>query len=460
VKEKLVKIALKDIKKNPARDFAFNPYNEQKIATLMESIGKTGFWANVIVRPDPTGKGYQQAYGHHRTESARRSGLVEAEFVVQDLDDNMMDKMMLLENQEDFRYYPLSMLESVRAVVRKLADGAIAPFYNIADGTLPPEGNPERFKGTVKNGNNWSARVPFNNEIINLGTFETREDAALIYRQALKGKCVLAPSEAASVRNAPSFVPYLRTFDKEDPTTLYTATSVAGHLGYKDSSHGYTKVIIALDALYLLEVKTIKLSDIQTLNWSQLGRFVADAKAERERTILRKVKTAEEINALNAKALQIQADQRAKEKKIADERAALVKKEVEAKREEDAKKAKAIKERIIEKDEKAEEVAEVFKVKMAAIDAKVEEVKQKQVAAKQEDVYLPIRRAADRIVHLLERRDEEEEIKALARKDINANDRERLRQAAIAKGTWYLDFVATQFLPPLSVKRRATKESK
>ena len=91
-------------------------------------------------------------------------------------------------------------------------------------------------------------------------------------------------------------------------------------------------------------------------------------------------------------------------------------------------------------------------MKKAVIEAKVEEVKQKQVAAKQEDVYLPIRRESDRIVHLLERREEEEEIKALSRRALNANDRERLRQAAIAKGTWLMDWVAQQFLPPLSVK--------
>ena len=113
-----------------------------------------------------------------------------------------------------------------------------------------------------------------------------------------------------------------------------------------------------------------------------------------------------------------------------------------------------------EKDEQAESVAETFKAKRAAIDIKVEEVKQKQVEAKQEDLYLPIRRESVRIIHLLERRDEEEEIKALSRRGINANDRELLRQAAIAKGTWYLDFVAAQFLPPLSAKRRITKEIK
>ena len=407
--EKLVNIKLSDIRPNPNRDLKFNPFNEEKIAALMASIGETGFWTNVIVRKSPDGKGYEQAYGHHRIEAARRSGIKEADFVVRDLDENMMLKMMELENQEDYRYCPLSLLESVKAVVNALAAGRIAPFVH-AQMTLVNEG-------------------------------------------------VITPAES-SFRYAPSFVPKSLLAVGKLPTTTntaYTVLDIAKYLGrtYKLENgviDAHKNVRAALDALYLLEVRTITTAQIKNMNWSQLGRFVADAKAERERTILRKVKTAEEIKELNAKALSIQAEQRTKEKRIADERAALVKKEAEAKREEDAKKAKAIKERIAEKDEQAEAVAEVFKEKKAAIEAKVEEVKQKQIEAKQEDLYLPIRRESVRIIHLLERRDEEEEIKALSRRDINTNDRELLRQAALAKGTWYLDWVAAQFLPPLTAK--------
>ena len=105
MKEHLVKIKLSDVKPNPNRDLAFNPYNEEKIAALMASIGETGFWTNVIVREQ--GNSYEQAYGHHRIESARRCGITEADFVVRELDENMMLKMMELENQEDYRYCPL-----------------------------------------------------------------------------------------------------------------------------------------------------------------------------------------------------------------------------------------------------------------------------------------------------------------------------------------------------------------
>ena len=393
LQEKLVKIKLSDIESNPHRDLKFNPLNPEKLAALVDSIHQTGFWSNVIVRPHPEKQGkYQLSYGHHRLQSAINAGLTEAEFVVRDLDEGMLLRMMELENSESYRYCPLSLLESCKAVVNALAAGRIAPFKH----------------------------APNMNEY----------------------------------RIAPKFTPVKSAESKVESAMQYTVLDVARYLGrtkVKDTQSD-SRVNAALDALYLLEVKAITTASIKEMNWSQLGRFVADAKAERERTILRKVKTAEEIKELNAKALQIQADQKAKEKKIADERAALVKKEADAKREDDAKKAKAIKERIIEKDVQAEKIAETFEVKKAVIEAKVEEVKQKQVAAKQEDVYLPIRRESDRIVHLLERREEEEEIKALSRRALNANDRERLRQAAIAKGTWLMDWVAQQFLPPLSVK--------
>ena len=413
MKETLVQVKLSDIESNPNRDLKFNPLNPEKLAALVASIHETGFWSNVIIRPHPEKKGkYQLSYGHHRLQAAINAGLTEAEFVVRNLDENMLLKMMELENSEDYRYCPLSLLESVKAVVNALAAGRIAPFIH---------------------------------------TVETDSD----YFTKEGGWSVAAKS---NLRCAPSFIP--GSVAKSETKTCehyYTAVDIATFLGqtyaYGDPNRkgllkANPKVVAALDALYLLEVKAITTASIKEMNWSQLGRFVADAKAERERTILRKVKTAEEIKELNAKALQIQSDQKAKEKKIADERAALVKKEADAKREDDAKKAKAIKERIIEKDVQAEKIAETFEVKKAVIEAKVEEVKQKQVAAKQEDVYLPIRRESDRIVHLLERREEEEEIKALSRRALNANDRERLRQAAIAKGTWLMDWVAQQFLPP------------
>jgi hypothetical protein len=208
----------------------------------------------------------------------------------------------------------------------------------------------------------------------------------------------------------------------------------------------------ALDALYLLEVKAIKTSDIKDMNWSQLGKFVADIKQRRERVILRETHTKEEIVKINAESARLQAEQKERERKADEEHKALVKKLAEAKREEDTRKAKEIRDRLDAQDEATAKAEETFKEKNKVLDAKVQQVKQNEQKAKEQDKYLPIRKEADRIVHKLERRDEEEEIKALARRPLNANDRERLRQAALKLGEWYNTWVADLFLPPLSTK--------
>ena len=283
--EKLVNIKLSEIKPNPNRDLKFNPFNEEKIVALMASIGETGFWTNVIVRKSPDGKGYEQAYGHHRIESARRSGITEAEFVVQNLDENMMLKMMELENQEDYRYCPLSLLESCKAVVNALAAGRIAPFVH-ADST-------------------------------------GRENTA-----------------TAAVRYAPSFAPANTNVRPLKAGGLpYTVVDVAKFLG-RERKHGKGvdadgQTRAAIDALYLLEVKAISTAQIKDMNWAQLGKFVADIKARRERVIIRETKTKAEITKINAESQRIQAEHKAEEKRLDDEHKALVKKMAEAKREEE-----------------------------------------------------------------------------------------------------------------------------
>jgi hypothetical protein len=208
----------------------------------------------------------------------------------------------------------------------------------------------------------------------------------------------------------------------------------------------------ALDALYLLEVKAIKTSDIKEMNWAQLGKFVAEIKQRRERIILRETHTKEEIVKINAESARLQAEQKERERKDDEEHKALVKKLAEAKREEDTRKAKEIRDRLDAQDEATAKAEETFKEKNKVLDAKVQQVKQNEQKAKEQDKYLPIRKEVDRIVHKLERRDEEEEIKALARRPLNANDRERLRQSALKLGEWYNTWVADLFLPPLSTK--------
>lgn len=413
-----MKIKLKDVHLNPYRDLSFNPLNEQKILTLMSSIKTTGFWANTILRKSPDGKGYQAAYGAHRCEAARRSGITEAEFVVQELDDNLMLQMLERENSDDYRYCPLSLLESVKAVVSALAEERIAPFDH-----------------TVKTDSDYFEKS---------GGWST--------------------AQKQSLRFAPSFIPGGKS-ETNVVEHSYTNMDIAKFLGYTyDTTRGYNKadqkITAALDALYLLEVKAITTASIKDMNWSQLGKFVADAKALRERTILRTVKTKDEINKLNAEALRVQAEHKERERKAEEKRKALVKKLAEAKREEDEKEKKKVQVKLEVLEDKVEEDEEVYKEKRKKIDDKVEQVKRVAEETKKEDLYLPVRKETDRIVHLLERRDEEEQIKALARKPLNPNDRERLRQAALTKGAWYTETVARWLVPPRNAKEDLVESAK
>ena len=457
--EKLVNIKLSDILPNPNRDLKFNPFNEEKITALMASIGETGFWTNVIVRKAPDGKGYEQAYGHHRIEAARRSNIKEADFVVRDLDENMMLKMMELENQEDYRYCPLSLLESVKAVVNALAAGRIAPFYRVEDGTLPPEGDPERYKGAFKKGERWEASASLDGDKVYIGTFDTQKEAAQAYRANVKGRVLF--NKSGEARYAPSFVPR-SVADKVQSATPYTTMDVARYLGQfytgkNSKEEPSTKMTAALDALYLLEVKALTTGEIKDLTWMALGKLVADRKRDREREFLRTKKTAAEVAAIAEASRKLREEQKAKEKQEEEEHKALVKKLAEAKREEDKKKAKELKDRIEEQEAESARQSETFDIRKVALEARTERIEQEKAEAKEEDKYLPIVREVDCIVHLLERKDVEERVKALARKPLNANDRQRLRNAAINAGAWYTDWVAEQFLPPLSTKANMTE---
>jgi ParB/RepB/Spo0J family partition protein len=122
-------IQLKNILPNPNRDLKFNPLDQVKVDALFASINDTGFWDNVVVRKSPTTTGkYEQAYGHQRLEAAKKAGLTEADFIVKELSDEDMIKIMARENDDAYRYSIMSLLEKVKAVVIGLAEGRVKPF--------------------------------------------------------------------------------------------------------------------------------------------------------------------------------------------------------------------------------------------------------------------------------------------------------------------------------------------
>lgn len=91
-----MKIQVSQILPNPHRNFDHNPIREDQVVKLVESIGRTGFWDNVVVRKHADG--YQLAYGHNRMEAVRRAGITEVDIPVRDLSDWDMFLCMVDEN--------------------------------------------------------------------------------------------------------------------------------------------------------------------------------------------------------------------------------------------------------------------------------------------------------------------------------------------------------------------------
>ena len=190
---------------------------------------------------------------------------------------------------------------------------------------------------------------------------------------------------------------------------------------------------------------------------NELLKITSDIKRDVVRIETRKEKTKEEIAALDREARAIEAERKAREKAIEEKEEQLLKEMKEARKAEDEKKAQEIQDRIKAANEAAKKKDEDDVVKLLDLEVKINERKEKEVEQRKEDLYVPIRKEVDRIVHLLERRDEEEELKALSRKGINPGDRERVRQAAMKKGSWFTDVIQDMFLPPISVNKKLSE---
>jgi len=101
---------------NPYRRLHTYPYIESKIEALQRSIADVGLWPSVIARPlDDRLWKYEIAFGHHRIEAARRSGLSTIALIVEDLTDMQMLQYMGRENLEDYSASFLIQLESWEA---------------------------------------------------------------------------------------------------------------------------------------------------------------------------------------------------------------------------------------------------------------------------------------------------------------------------------------------------------
>ena len=115
------RVSVADILPNPHRDLKANPPNPEQVDKLLDSIGRTGFWDNIVVRDHPSREGkYQLAYGHNRL-AALKDRRVEVDTItipVVNLTDWEMYCAMVDENETQAVITPTLVMENVGAGAR------------------------------------------------------------------------------------------------------------------------------------------------------------------------------------------------------------------------------------------------------------------------------------------------------------------------------------------------------
>jgi len=121
-----MKVKLKDVYPNPFRNMERYPIHKQKILQLKNSIQSTDFWDNIVARKREGG-GIEIAYGHHRLAALNElySGAKEFNWIVRDLDDDEMLKIMAHENLDEWGHDSAIERETIRAVVEAYGRGQI-----------------------------------------------------------------------------------------------------------------------------------------------------------------------------------------------------------------------------------------------------------------------------------------------------------------------------------------------
>lgn len=127
------RIAIDAIDPNPHRKLDHNPLSPEQVTKLIDSIKRTGFWDNLVVRPHPTAKGrYQLAYGHNRIEACRQAGILDADFSVRRLSNYDMLCCMVDENLTQQHVEPKTVFEIVSAGIKE-AEKMLRETSNVYD---------------------------------------------------------------------------------------------------------------------------------------------------------------------------------------------------------------------------------------------------------------------------------------------------------------------------------------
>lgn len=330
--------ALKNVVSNPFRDLQQFPLSQRKIDKLANSIRKTGWWENI---PGRIVNGQLQlAHGHHRL-AALRSVLGEdatAEFIVQELSDDAMLKMMAAENDEDWGGDLRSVIETVKATVQALADRRVI-------------------------------------------------------------LCVDPKTQKHNLRYAPSFIAGIKPCRSELPDIPYSATALAEYLTYvkrrdSDTWTADDKVLAALNVLELIELGIYKKNQLNDERYqSDRGivkvdyvlRETRDLR-ERARDTLVRAKQATTVATEQARIAQAQIEKHRQEhvtKKAAYD--ADVQRIADLTREADEKEVERLLEQSRERKRKDEENKKDFKEKQDKLKKKLAEDKKAQAEAEKKE---------------------------------------------------------------------------
>ncbi len=144
-------IAVSAIDPNPHRRLNLNPVSDEQAQRIVDSIGRTGFWDNIVVRPHPEKQGrYQLAYGHTRLRALKLSKIKEVYLPVRNLSDWEMYECMVDENATQKDRTTAAAYEDVK-VGLELVEGylrqceSVEEFQTITKTAVP--------RGTTVNGN-------------------------------------------------------------------------------------------------------------------------------------------------------------------------------------------------------------------------------------------------------------------------------------------------------------------
>jgi hypothetical protein len=128
-----MKVLVKNLLPNPYRRIDKYPIDKQKVESLKNSISETGFWDNIMARPNPEDKKTCQiAYGHHRLQAIKEIGITEVDIPVKDLQDAIMLKMMVDENMDVYNHTTAMILESI-SVAKEYLEGELAKYETWED---------------------------------------------------------------------------------------------------------------------------------------------------------------------------------------------------------------------------------------------------------------------------------------------------------------------------------------